>query len=31
VPMGASAMIMIIVVMHVSVAEGAMWAHHGGT
>ena len=32
VPMGASAMVMIIVFMHVSVAEGAMWAHgeHGG-
>jgi len=30
VPMGASAMVMIIVFMHVSVAEGAMWAH-GGT
>jgi hypothetical protein len=28
--MGAPAMVMIIVFMHVSVAEGAMWAHHGG-
>jgi hypothetical protein len=27
--MGASAMVMIIVFMHVSVAEGAMWAHGG--
>jgi hypothetical protein len=27
VPMAASAMVMIIVLMHVSVAEGAMWAH----
>src|SRR5262249_8019265 len=27
VPIGASAMVMIIAFMHVSVAEGAMWAH----
>jgi hypothetical protein len=29
VAMAASAMVVIIVFMHASVAEGAMWAHGG--